>query len=146
MPIPKFRVLMIEDDSERAVVLESWLPEDVIVVLARSAGQALGILERDQGSVYAGIMLDHDLQMQTITESDKVLSGTDIVDAIIRNIDRRTPILVHSHNRTRAPIMASKLSSAGFWVIQIFIDKLAKADVRDWAEDAREIWEDLWDE
>src|SRR6056297_849675 len=106
MPKPRFRILMIEDDTERAELLQSWLPKDVIVVMASSAGRALGILERDRGYVYAGLMLDHDLQLQTATEADKGLSGSNIVDAVIRNIDRRTPILVHSYNRSKAPIMA----------------------------------------
>lgn len=145
MPNPKFRILMIEDDTERAGILNAWLPEDVVVVQASSAGRALGILQRDRGYVYAGIMLDHDLQMQTATEADKGLSGTDIVDAVIRNINRRTPVLIHSYNRSKAPVMADKLTKAGFSVLQTFIDKLSKEEVRDWAEYARDIWKD-WQE
>lgn len=136
---------MIEDDGERAKILCSWLPEDVIVVQAASAGRALGILEKDRGYIYAGIMLDHDLQMQAATEADKGLSGSDVVEAIIGKIDRRTAIMVHSYNRARAPLMAEKLATAKFRVCQEFFDMLSEEQVRDWAEDARDYWQD-WHE
>ncbi|MFW6101028.1 MAG: cyclic-phosphate processing receiver domain-containing protein [Bacteroidota bacterium] len=139
------RILMIEDDEKRLEILRSWLPEDLIVVQASSAGRALGILEKDRGYVYAGIMLDHDLQMQTATEADKALSGSDIVNAVIGNIDRRTAIFVHSYNRARAPLMAEKLRKAKFSVYQKFFDMLAEEEVRDWAEDALDYWRD-WNE
>lgn len=57
------RILIVEDDDERVAKFRSWLPETMRIVHARSAGSAIGILQRDKGRVYAGIMLDHDLQL-----------------------------------------------------------------------------------
>ncbi len=69
-PTRRFRLLIIEDDSDRIQLFQSWVPERVLTVVATSAGRALGILERDPGHVYGGILLDHDLEKQTITEAD----------------------------------------------------------------------------
>jgi hypothetical protein len=70
---------MVEDNPTRIEMLKSWLPEDVKVVVAACAGKALGVLKRDRGRVYSGILLDHDLQEQAVTATDLGLSGTDIV-------------------------------------------------------------------
>ena len=51
-----FRLLLIEDDNERVEIFRSWLPADVRLVHAGSAGRALGILQRDR-EAYAGIIL-----------------------------------------------------------------------------------------
>lgn len=85
-PKPVLRILIVEDDPDRARRLQSWLPEGVRTVVVASAGRALGVLHRDRGSVYAGILLDHDLQEQAATDSDRHLSGSDVVDAIIMNV------------------------------------------------------------
>ena len=53
------RILTIEDDPPREADLRSWLPAGVIyAVVATSAGKAVGIVSRDRGKVYAGIVLD----------------------------------------------------------------------------------------
>ena len=40
------------------------------------------MLERDKGHVYGGILLDHDLQLNTITAFGQNLSGSQVVDGI----------------------------------------------------------------
>ena len=55
------RVLLVEDDQGRVEWFRAWLPKDIRLVHARSAGLALGIIQRDCHDI-AGIMLDHDLQ------------------------------------------------------------------------------------
>jgi CheY-like chemotaxis protein len=50
---PFFRILTVEDDPMRADLLQSWLPEDVRIVLVTTAGKAIGLIKRDRGNVYA---------------------------------------------------------------------------------------------
>jgi hypothetical protein len=109
----------------------------------RSAGLAVGVLQRDKGRVYAGILLDHDLQEQRITESDRHFSGMDAVQAIIGNISRQIPILVHSMNQTRSPIMVEQLKGAGFEVTQMPMAQLTERLFKEWLEDVMEVWEDF---
>ncbi len=52
------------------------------------------------------------------------------------------PILVHSVNIQRAPVMVSKLEAAGFDVTRISMDHLKEEQLLEWVEDAREMWED----
>lgn len=144
MPKAIFRLLLIEDDPARIARFQSWLPENARLVIATSAGSALGTLKRDPAGTYGGIMLDHDLQMQAKTDDDVGLSGTDLVAAIIRAVPRSVAILVHSANETCAPILASRLSQAGYWVTQISMLFLTEVRFRQWAEEVREIWEDEW--
>jgi hypothetical protein len=69
----------------------------------------IGIRQRDRGRVYAGILVDHDFQEQRITQIDQILSGSDLIRVIVRNISRRVKILVHSMNISRAPLMVETL-------------------------------------
>lgn len=144
-PKPLFRILIVEDDPERADILQAWLPKDVRPVVVTSAGKAMGLLARDRGRVYAGILLDHDLQQQTATEEDLYLSGEQVVESIIRKVSKDVPILVHSVNAQQAPVMVSKLEAAGFDVTRIPMDHLKEEQLVEWVEEAREIWEDLDD-
>lgn len=137
-----FRLLIIEDDIERERVLKSWLPSDVKTVVAGSAGRAIGILERDRGSVYAGILLDHDLQGRLATTTDQYLDGKDIVNVIVKNISKNVPILVHSMNVTQAPVMAHRLEKDGYSVTRIPMANLTKERLQEWVGEARALWED----
>lgn len=118
------------------------MPDDARLVIASSAGRAIGTLQRDSKKTYAGIMLDHDLQQQAVTATDNCLSGTDLVNVIIRTTDRDVPILIHSMNSSRAPAMASRLDRAGFWVTQIPSNELTRDRLRQWLDDARDLWSD----
>ena len=142
-PKAVFRILLVEDDPERTELLQSWLPKDVRTVVAASAGKAMGLLARDKGNVYGGILLDHDLQMQTVTRTDRYLCGSDVVNAIIRYISRDVPILVHSTNVQEAPVMVTRLENADFSVTRIPMYRLKQEQVVDWIEEARESWQDL---
>ena len=137
-----FRLLIIEDDHERERILKSWLPEDVKTVVAGSGGRAIGVLERDKGNVYAGILLDHDLQGRAATATDCSLDGKDVVNMIVKNISKNVPILVHSMNVTQAPVMANKLEKEGFCVTRIPMAILTKERLQEWVAEARAIWED----
>ncbi len=141
------RILLVEDDQERARILISYLPKHIRVVHAPSAGRALGVVKMDhrsrQGdSPYSGIMLDHDLQEQIVCADEKKLSGMNVVDAIIDYVPRSVPILIHSMNPSEAPIMVNKLKSAGFSVTRLPMRELTKENLSEWLEDECDVYND----
>ena len=135
------RILLIEDDNSRVKQIREWLPPDVRLVHAGSAGRALGILPRDR-DVYAGIMLDHDLQGQIATDMDFFLSGTNVTKAIMATISPEIPILVHSMNPAEAPRMVLALRKAGFSVTRLPMSAMTQENLREWIEEVRECWAD----
>lgn len=138
-----FRLLIIEDDQERIKTFLEWIPKDIKIVWVKSAGRAIGLLKRDSGNVYAGILLDHDLQQQAATEIDKFLSGSNVIDIIIQNIDKKVPILIHSTNELKPPVMEKRLKNSGFKdVLRIPMHQLTKRKLNEWIEDIRELFED----
>lgn len=136
----KFRILMIEDSQERIDKIRSWLPESYVLMTATSAGKAIGVLQRDKGSVYGALMLDHDLNEQAATTTDLTLSGTDIVKNIMAHLSLDVPILVHSMNPSRAPAMAKKLTLAKFDVTSIPFEGLKKDVFLEWVNEAYLDW------
>ena len=101
----------------------------------------MGILKRDKGKVYAGIVLDHDLEKNPASESDLFLCGQDVVDTIIKNVSKQVPILIHSVNESQAPVMQTMLEKAGFAVERIPMDILTRESFNEWLEYVRENWE-----
>lgn len=138
---PVIRILLIEDDIARVRQIEEWLPTDVRLVHAGSAGRAIGVLQRDR-SVYAGIMLDHDLQGRVATERDTELSGSTVVKAIIAQVPNSTPIMIHSMNSTYAPRMMTVLDKAGFSVTRLPMSVMTSENLAQWLDEVREAWED----
>jgi CheY-like chemotaxis protein len=137
---------MVEDNPARIELLKSWLPEDIKAVITSSAGKALGVLKRDRGQVYSGILLDHDLQEQAVTATDLGLSGTDIVKSIAANVSRLVPVLIHSMNIERAQGMVEALEGWGFTVTRIPMDRLTNDAFLVWIGTIRTVWEDSLDE
>jgi len=135
------RILLIEDDDSRVLIFREWLPEDVRLIHAGSAGRAIGILQRDRNT-YAGIMLDHDLQGQIATDMDFFLSGTNVVKTIIANVPPNTPVLVHSMNPSDAPKMVTALTKSGFSVTRLPMRVLTEQSFIKWLEEVRETWAD----
>lgn len=135
------RLLLIEDDESRIARVTSWLPPDFRLVIARSAGRAIATLKRDDPTTYAGIMLDHDLQLQTAAAAEVALSGTDLVEVIVRRVDHDVPVLVHSMNPARAPAMVDRLKRAGFMTSYIPFAKLTAEAFESWIEEVRDLWE-----
>lgn len=137
-----YRLFLVEDDERRIDRFHAWVPDDVRIVVARSAGRAIGTLQRDGHSTYAGIMLDHDLHQQIVTPADARLSGNDLVDVVIRKIHRDVPILIHSMNPAGAQRMAERLRSVGFWVTYFPFAHLNEAGLRKWVDEAKDLWSD----
>ncbi len=135
------RILLIEDDNGRVRTIREWLPEDVRLVHAGSAGRAIGILQRDRNA-YAGIMLDHDLQGQVATDMDFFLSGSNVMRTIIANVPSDTPVLVHSMIPADAPKMIMALTKSGFSVTRLPMCVLTNENFSQWLEEVREVWAD----
>lgn len=131
------RLLIIEDDINRVYTFQSWCPPDVKLIWAKSTGVALGMLHRDRGTVYAGILLDHDLLNLTMTDDDQFLCGQDVVGAIIAHISTRVPILIHSMNQEQAPRMHFRLRDAGFQVSRIPMALMNQKKFIDWLRDCQ---------
>jgi len=117
------RILVVEDNDSRITGLQRWARTaerrsdcEFKLVWAKAAGSAIGLLKRDQGRVYAGIMLDHDLYQQKLTLVDDQFNGKDVADAVIEYVDKDVPIFVHSANTMEAPKIEKKLLGAGFAV------------------------------
>ncbi len=137
----RFRLLVIEDNAERLKYFRTWVNSEVLIVWARSAGVALGLIQRDPGYVYGGVLLDHDLDEQAMTDIDLRLSGTQVAEALIKHFSSDIPVLVHSVNVIQAPRVASRLEQAGFWVTQIPMHRLTCHAFTNWLSEAMDLWE-----
>ncbi len=142
-PVPRFRLLLIEDDEGREQQLRAWLPDDILMSWAQSAGTAMGVIRRDTGHVWSGVMLDHDLEQRARTEDDLRLSGTDVALAIMEHFSIDIPILVHSANQAQAPRVVRQLEQKGFWVKHIPYYHMTEQKLAAWVEEAQAIWSDL---
>lgn len=137
-----FRLLLIEDDTVRVKIVQQWMPANIKLVIAPNAGTAIGIVSRDKGRVYGGIMIDHDLQQRAMTSMDRALSGKDVVERVIECISSDVPVLVHSMNRAGAGLMSQYLDKAGFDVTRIPFDELTREKFLKWIDEAYSLYED----
>lgn len=128
------RILLVEDSDDRARTLKSWIPANIRVVWAKSGGEAVGILTRDGGAVYAGIMLDHDLHQQLRDPGAKQLNGADVARKIAECVEPDTPIFIHSMNPQRRGDVLVTLEEAGFEVTQIPMSELDARKLAVWLE------------
>ena len=135
-------VLLVEDSDERTTWFELALPVGFRLVRARSAGVALQVLRLDAGHTYGAVLLDHDLQDRAITAADRGLSGTQVTAAVVQWISPDVPVLVHSANPEKAAGMVGRLQGAGFDVSRVPFRDLTSAWLREWLEEAVELWED----
>jgi len=135
------RLLIIDDSNERITTLHQWLPGDVRAVSATSAGRALKILDLDPGTVYAGILLDHDLGQQVVADAEHGLTGLDVARRISLRIAPDVPILVHSMSWQGGSAMQQLLEAAGFAVTRIRFEELTRERLLHWLEDVRAEWQ-----
>ncbi|MGZ0020553.1 cyclic-phosphate processing receiver domain-containing protein [Nitrosomonas sp. wSCUT-2] len=138
-PIP--RLLLIEDSNARIQQFRDWLPEGVVLIVTASAGRAIGTLQHSLPYDFAGIMLDHDLDQQVINETEKLFSGTNVVDSLIKKIDKEIPVLIHSINAVGAARMQRKLCGAGFDVTINPMTNLTNERFEAWLDNVLELWE-----
>lgn len=131
------RILVVEDRESRVKALRSWSPPDTRIVWAKSAGSAIGIIKRDPGRVYDGIMLDHDLNEQGMTQHEGLYSGKHVVKAILQQIENDVPVFVHSANASGGPAMAEMLRGEGFDVQQVPMGQLTSERFQVWLDVVR---------
>lgn len=140
----KPRILLIEDDPERIERIHEWLKNtDFVLIEASSGGKAKGILKKGMTGGIAGVMLDHDLEKQRLTSADMSISGTDLIKGISQSIPKHIPILVHSMNDSKSPLMMKQLSQQGYSVTKNKMEELTKAKFDEWLEEVADIWEDF---
>lgn len=133
------RLLLIEDDGDRIAVFSKWMENtEFVLLVARSAGQALGLLRRDGVSVIAGVLLDHDLTESTITDRDKSMSTSDVLPMLASRLRRTVPILIHSHNQSKPIEMQRFLEVSGFSVTRIRFAALDAYRFCDWLDEVRD--------
>ena len=135
------RLLIVEDSAERERIFREWISDDFRVTFAKSAGRALKVLELDAGRVYAGILLDHDLDQAVADESELKLSGRQVVERLVRTVDRDVPVFIHSVNPLGARMMEQNLVEYGFDVMRVPFFQLDQARLGRWLAIVREEWE-----
>ena len=135
------RLLIIDDSPVRIDILRQWVPDDIHAVYTTSAGRAMKVLDLDPGTVYAGIMLDHDLGQQVAAEAEHDFTGMDVARRIVLRVPSDIPILVHSTSWSGAASMQHTLEAAGFPVNRIRFDDLTRERLLDWLEDVRAEWQ-----
>jgi CheY-like chemotaxis protein len=131
------RILVVEDSNWRIDQFRKWAPADVRLVETRCGGRAIGTIRRSRRDDWAGIMLDHDLNEQAVSNAHGDVDGRAVVQAIVDSVDPATPILVHSMNSLGADSMKRALESAGFYVLRIRMVDLTQELFLDWLEDVR---------
>ena len=144
------RILLVEDHDGRAALIKTWLLDSMICVRASSAARAIGIIKRD-GSLhndhppqYAGIMLDHDLDLQPLNAQDHAMNGQHVAQALCGHFSPDVPVFVHSTNPGGSAAMMAMLRDHGFDVIRCSQIKLQDdpTPLLRWLGEALEIWED----
>jgi CheY-like chemotaxis protein len=128
------RILLVEDSDARSETLRSWIPANIRVVWAKTGGDAVGILSRDGGATYAGIMLDHDLHQQLRDQGGKQLTGADVARKIAEHVSPDTLIFLHSMNPERRGDILTVLQAAGFEVTQVPMRQLDAGTLQSWLE------------
>ena len=135
------RLLVVEDSEARMELFREWIPEGFRATFVRSAGRAMKVLELDAGRVYAGILLDHDLDQAVADDSELVLTGRQVVDRLVRVVDRNVPVMIHSVNLLGARMMEQTLVAHGFDVTRVSFFQLDENRLVRWLEGVREEWE-----
>jgi len=135
------RLLVVEDSEARMKRFREWIPEGFRATFVKSAGRAMKVLELDAGRVYAGILLDHDLDQAVADESELVLTGRQVVDRLVRVVDRNVPVMIHSVNLLGARMMEQTLVAHGFDVTRVSFFQLDENRLVRWLEGVREEWE-----
>ena len=131
------RLLIIDDSNQRIATLRCWLPDDVHTVVATSPGRALKVLDLDPATIYAGILLDHDLGQQVVSDAEHGLTGLHVARRIALRVSPDVPILVHSMSHQGGSAMQQLLEAAGFNTTRIRFAELTRERLIDWLEDVR---------
>lgn len=141
-PVLRPRLLLIEDDPARIEKFRGWSADtEFVLIEASSAGRAMGILRPGMVDGVAGILLDHDLEKQPVTDSDLRLSASNLLDSIVRVVPGHVPVLIHSMNASQPPVMERRLVANGFSVTRVRMSSLTPDLFATWLDDVRDNWE-----
>jgi len=135
------RLLVVEDSDARVNKFREWIRAPFRATFVKSAGRALKVLELDAGRVYAGILLDHDLDQAMADDSERSLTGRQVVERLVRTVDRDVPVLIHSVNPLGARMMERNLVEHGFDVTRVPFFNLDRDRLGRWLEIVRDEWE-----
>ena len=135
------RLLVVEDSEDRIARFKDWIPDPFRPTFVKSAGRALKVLQLDSGRVYAGILLDHDLDQSVAIQSERELTGRQVVEQLVRVVDPDVPVLIHSVNPLGARLMEQHLYAHGFDVTRVPFFHLDRERLGRWLEIVREEWE-----
>jgi CheY-like chemotaxis protein len=107
-------VLVVEDNPERVARFREWMGHPQLRLLhVRSGDGALGCLN----DRFDCILLDHDLDEDHPMGSRGTVDGRGVVDRLVQsNVNRRTPIIIHSANPAGRNEMFQRLKANGFAV------------------------------
>jgi CheY-like chemotaxis protein len=131
------RILLVEDSAWRIERFREWAPADVRLVEARCGGRAIGTVRRSGRNDWAGILLDHDLNEQAVSNAHGDVDGRAVVRAIVESVDSSSPILIHSMNSIGSDEMKKNLEQSGFFVTRIRMMDLTRELFLDWLEEVR---------
>lgn len=98
----------------------------------------MGFLKRLERGELSGLMLDHDLNQQARTSQDLEISGSSLINLVLRYVQQDIPVLVHSMNAAGAASMTVRLEGSGFDVTRIPMDKLTRGAFRAWLDEVIE--------
>ncbi len=141
-PLLKPRLLLIEDDPARIEKFRAWIAgTEFVLIEASSGGRAMGILRPGMAEGVAGILLDHDLEKQPVTDTDLRLSASHLINSMVRAVPRHVPVLIHSMNASQPPVMTKRLVAAGFSVTRMRMSSLTPDMFAAWLDDVRDSWE-----
>lgn len=140
-PALKPRILLVEDDFRRIEQFRAWIAgTEFVLIEASSGGRAKGMLRPGMTDGIAGILLDHDLEKQPLRDTDLRLSASHLVDSIVMTVPRHVPVLIHSMNAAKPPVLKKRLASAGFSVTRIRMASLTPELFDMWLQEVRDNW------
>ena len=128
------RLLLIEDRESRYLQFKKWLPPEARLVWVKSGGAALRTLSADDPDDYDGVLLDYDLQRQTVTPGEERVNGGVVARRLIEKRWNHVPVLVHSMNMQEGPGVADALAQEGFEVTRIPYVGLTKDAFTSWVK------------
>lgn len=134
-PVRKIRVLAIEDDAKRLALLKEYFQhERLIVVAATSAQAAIRTVKNERFDL---ILLDHDLaQNNPLGAEGAEMSGTNVASALAASqVNRRTPVKVHSMNPNKRQRMHDVLAANHFDVAIVPMDTWTRAMAQEIVEE-----------
>ena len=138
-PLRRLTILIVEDTDARVDTLNEWaLPRNFRLAQVRSAGAALGVLERVKPGDYAGAMLDFHLHKQPHLPEHRGKTGDGVARTMLAKLPPGTPILVHSNSGHELAEEVRLLEKTGFPVTVRPFRSITREFFEGWLDELRE--------